>query len=135
MAGSLGRFGEGATKTQGRTRIVDILDVVAPVTAALRDQLKVRQLHGPLFSNQTGGFLNYTNWRCRNWKQILREAEVSYRGPYACRHTYAIRMRQRRYDPVHVAKQMGHRSTEMIHRHYARWIVGELRPETKQEVG
>ncbi len=134
VAGSLGRFGEGATKTPGRTRIVEVCDIVAPVTAALRAQLKTRQLPGPLFANNNGDFLNYTNWRSRNWKSILLEAGIAYRGPYACRHTYAIRMLQHRYDPVYVARQMGHSSTQMIHRHYARWIVGESAVPAEREI-
>jgi site-specific recombinase XerC len=52
VAGSLGRFGEGATKTPGRTRIVEIHDLVAPVTAALREQLKFQRQHRPLFAKR-----------------------------------------------------------------------------------
>jgi hypothetical protein len=53
---------------------------MAPVTAVLRDQLKARQLLGPLFANNNANFLDYTNWRSRNWKSILLEAGIAYRG-------------------------------------------------------
>ena len=142
VGGTLGRFREcdelvHKTKTEGPTRYVDIHDSVAPVTKALRDQLKVPHtmkptpilwlVHRPLFANEKGDCLDFPNWRCRNWKRILRAAGVTYRSLYACRHTYAVRMLELGRDIVYVAKQMGHTSTEMIHRHYARWL-----PDTVQ---
>lgn len=128
ISASLGRFGEGPTKTADSARVVDLND---EALAALRDQMKTPRLHGPLFSNESGGFLNYTNWRDRNWTRILARASekevangraaIAYRSPYACRHTYAVRMLEAGHDPVMVAKQMGHTSPQMIYRHYSRW--------------
>jgi integrase len=61
--GSLSRYGEGPTKTAGSTRVINLTDEVAPVIAALRAQSEVPRLHGPLFANQSGGHLNFVNWR------------------------------------------------------------------------
>jgi integrase len=122
--GSLSRYGEGQTKTAGSTRVINLTDEVAPVIAALRAQSEVPRLHGPLFANQSGGHLNFVNWRSRNWKRVLKDAGVEYRNPYVCRHTFAIRMLEAGHDPVYVGRQMGHTSSQMVHRHYARWLNG-----------
>jgi integrase len=121
IRGSYGRFGEGATKTPGRVRVIDLVDVVVPVIATLREHLATPSLHEPVFANQRGGFLNFVNWRGRNWKELLERAGVAYRNPYACRHTYAVRMLEAGFNPIHVALQMGHTGPEMVYRHYARW--------------
>jgi integrase len=129
ISASLGRFGEGPTKTANSARVVNLSDATI---AALRDQMKAPRLHGPLFANASGGFLNYTNWRDRNWTRLLTKASenevkkereaIAYRSPYVCRHTYAVRMLEAGHDPIMVAKQMGHTSPQMIYRHYSRWI-------------
>jgi integrase len=131
IGASLSRFGEGPTKTAGSARIVDLLDVVAPVISAVTNQLSVPRIHGPLFANQAGRFLNYTNWRDRNWHEIVTKAGIPYRPPGTCRHTYAVRMLDAGYAPSYVASQMGHTGPQMIYRHYARWAVG-LKAEEAQ---
>lgn len=126
ISGSIGRHGEEApTKTKGSARVIDLLEVVAPVALALRDQLAIPPgVRGLLFTNQSHALLNLTNWRDRVWSVVVTRAGIAYRSPYVCRHTYAVRMLEAGYDPVYVARQMGHTSTEMIHRHYARWAQG-----------
>jgi len=132
IAGSVGRFGEGPTKTAGSARVIDLHDGVAPVLAALRSQLDIPRLHGPLFTNSLGATLNYINWRSRNWRRLLQRAGLPYRSPYVCRHTFAVRMLEAGRDVVQVAQQMGHESTEMIHRHYARWMIRRELPESER---
>jgi integrase len=116
VSGSVGRFGEGPTKTR-QVRVVDATDAVAPVITALTRQRRHNRIPR-LFK------FDFTNWRSRNWKRIIERADVSYRSPYALRHTFAVRMLVLRFDPVYIAGQLGHMSTEMLHRHYARWAVG-----------
>ena len=116
VSGSVGRFGEGPTKTR-RVRVIDATDAVAPVIPALIQQRHYNRIPR-LFR------FDFTNWRSRNWKQIVERADVSYRSPYALRHTFAVRMLVLRFDPVYIAGQLGHTSTEMLHRHYARWAIG-----------
>ncbi|HUY20469.1 MAG TPA: tyrosine-type recombinase/integrase [Candidatus Binataceae bacterium] len=123
VSGSLGRFGEGPTKTVS-VRIVELSESAA---AALREQMRV--INPRVFRNGRGGPLSFVNWRHRSWRTILTRAKVAYRSPYALRHTYAVAMLERHHDPVYIAKQMGHTSTAMLHRHYGRWI---LRPEQQQ---
>lgn len=60
--------------------------------------------------------------RSRFWKPALKQAEVRYRCPYTCRHTYASTNLMARKDPTWLAKQMGHKDWGMIRLIYARWI-------------
>jgi integrase len=58
----------------------------------------------------------------KRWTIILRKAGVRYRNPYQTRHTFASVLLAAGANPMYVAKQMGHRTTEMIMRKYGRWI-------------
>lgn len=60
--------------------------------------------------------------RERFWTPALKQAQVKYRRPYNCRHTYASTMLTARKDPTWLAKQMGHKDWGMIRMVYARWI-------------
>ena len=56
------------------------------------------------------------------WRPLLKKAGVRYRNPYQTRHTYASMLLSRGENPLWVANQMGHVDTEMITRHYGKWI-------------
>jgi integrase len=58
----------------------------------------------------------------KRWMIALRKAGVRYRNPYQTRHTFASTLLSSGSNPLFVAKQMGHRDTEMITRNYGRWI-------------
>lgn len=58
----------------------------------------------------------------KRWAIILRKAGVRYRNPYQTRHTFASVMLAAGANPMYVAKQMGHRDTEMVMKKYGRWI-------------
>ena len=47
---------------------------------------------------------------------------MRYRNPYQTRHTYASQLLSGGENPLFVAQQMGHKTTEMIMRHYGRWV-------------
>ncbi|MDH5633084.1 MAG: site-specific integrase [Gammaproteobacteria bacterium] len=50
-------------------------------------------------------------------------AEVRYRGPGQCRHTFASQLLTTGALPIEwIAQQMGHTSTDMLRRKYATWI-------------
>lgn len=51
-----------------------------------------------------------------------QQAQVKYRRPHNCRHTYASTMLTAGKDPTWLAKQMGHKDWGMIRIDYARWI-------------
>jgi len=122
---SIHRFaGIGLPKTASSEREVDML---ALVVDELQEQRARTQLRGDLvFLNETGGLIDLTNFRDRNWKRILVKASLRHRTVYQCRHTYAALQLSRGENPQYVAHQMGHTNLEMIIRHYARW---SRRPE------
>lgn len=102
------------TKTAGSARVIDLS---AAALNALRMQLADLRVSPTLFR------FNYVNWRSRNWARIIAAAAIPYRSPYALRHTYAIAALEAGYDPVYAARQLGHTSTEMVHRYYGRWTL------------
>lgn len=58
------------------------------------------------------------------FKLACKRAEVRYRRPYYCRHTFATRALMAGCQPSWVAAQLGDR-LETVLRHYARWISGD----------
>jgi integrase len=128
---SIHRFGGiGLPKTASSERDVDMLDIVID---KLQEQRARTQLRGHLvFVNETGGPIDLTNFRDRNWKRILLKASLPRRTVYQCRHTFAALQLSRGENPQYVAHQMGHTNLEMIIRHYARWT---RRPERVGTLG
>lgn len=76
-----------------------------------------------------GPFMDYEHLE-RPWKHILKAAHVRYRNPYQTRHTFASHLLSGGENILYVANQMGHKNTEMVMRHYARWV--EQGKETQQ---
>jgi integrase len=68
-----------------------------------------------------GPFVDYEHLE-RPWKHILKLTGIRYRNPYQTRHTYASQLLSGGENPLFVAEQMGHKTTEMIMRHYGRWV-------------
>ena len=68
--------------------------------------------------------------RMRFWR-TCRAAKVRYRKPYQTRHTFASALLAAGHRPLRVAGWMGHRGTEMLDRHYTKWIEQGANPETR----
>ncbi len=68
------------------------------------------------------------------WGRILRKAGVRYRNPYQTRHTFASTLLACGVPSLYVAKQMGHRDTEMVNRHYGRWIEQGCDPDARARI-
>ncbi len=56
------------------------------------------------------------------WKRVLSTASVKYRNAYQMRHTYASTLLSNGENVFWLATQMGHENTEMIFKHYGKWI-------------
>ena len=109
------------TKTKAANRHVTLLPAAR---AGLIDQKQYSFLEGSFVFNrphQRGPFVDYQHLE-RPWKHVLRRAGVRYRNPYQTRHTYASQLLSGGENALFVAHQMGHRTTEMIQRHYGRWV-------------
>jgi integrase len=117
---TLSRYGLGTPKTKGSKREILML---APVRAALGEQRARTMLKGGfVFVNEQGGPLDETNVRERTWRRILRRAGLPYRPLYHCRHTYATLELENGENPLFVARQLGHHTSETTFRRYARFM-------------
>ncbi len=56
------------------------------------------------------------------FKPTLEKAGVCYRGPSHTRHTFASQMLTAGIPIKKIANDMGHATTQMIHKHYGKWI-------------
>ncbi len=56
------------------------------------------------------------------WRKVLEHSGVKYRNPYQMRHTYASTLLSKNENIFWLATQMGHENTEMIFKHYGKWI-------------
>jgi integrase len=109
------------TKTEAGIRGVILLPSALD---ALKDQKQYSLVGGEFVfvrPNQRGPFTDYEHLE-RPWRHILKRTNVRYRNPYQTRHTYASQLLSGGENPLFVAQQMGHKTTEMIMRHYGRWV-------------
>jgi integrase len=114
------RGGEHVPKTDSSYREVQMVPVVEQ---ALRGQRAASELRSKfVFANERGGSLDITNIRERVWKPGLRRAGLRYRTMYQTRHTFATLALASGEDIGWVAKQLGHTTTEMVIRHYHKFI-------------
>lgn len=60
--------------------------------------------------------------RKASWRHIIQLAKVRYRKPYNTRHTFATKHISQNANIWWLAKQMGHRSPEMLFKHYGSFI-------------
>lgn len=76
--------------------------------------------HNP---NTDKAFSTADNMRNNFWNALIKETGLRHRGPNQCRHTFASQMLSSGAVTVDwVANQLGHTSTQMIWRHYGKWI-------------
>lgn len=98
--------------------------LLPPALAALHGQRAASQLQGSFvwLNPTTGqGFRRYKETAGR-WRRALVKAGVRYRTQYHTRHTYASHLLSGGESPYFVARQLGHKTVEMVMRRYARWI-------------
>lgn len=129
------------TKNDSRTRTIEIMP--AAREALLRQKantflnrpIDIRVLQRdnktylwesitPIFLNSATGepFLGDQPVRDLFFRDHCKRAGVPYRGPNNCRHTFASQMLTLGLSKEWLKCQLGHRTTAMIDRHYARWI-------------
>lgn len=109
------RTDQDRTKTKAGMRT---LQLMPPAVAALKSQAK---------GDRHVFLLNGAPWNSSkrvwaHWGAILKRAKVAYRNPYQTRHTFATMMLALGEVPLRVAHLLGHVDTEMVTRHYGRWI-------------
>ena len=130
------------TKTRRSTRKLKLLRVAVealydqhrltgdrpPVTVEVmqRDNRTLRPANlAFVFHNPRTGraFSTADNFRFNYWAPLLARAGVRHRGCGQTRHTYASQLLSSGLVSVDwIAHQLGHTGTQMIYRHYGRWI-------------
>lgn len=106
-----------APKTRSGVRVVDLSDAAIDALKRIPHQV------GILFPNpNTKKAYARENTIRKAWVVILKKAGVKYRNPYQTRHTFASTLLSSGANPWYVAQQMGHKTVEMVFRHYGRWL-------------
>ncbi len=108
------------TKTDGSQRDIQMSQMVFD---ALKEQEKAtRKLSEYVFCTRTGAALDHKNVTNRIWHPLLRHLGLVPRRPYQCRHTAATLWLASGESPQWIAAQLGHTTTEMLFRVYARYV-------------
>jgi integrase len=115
------------TKTDSSQREIDMS---APVFEALERQKKVTGEGSEyVFCNAVGNPLDNKNFDARVWRPLLRLLGYKTRRPYQMRHTCATLWLAAGENPQWIARQLGHTTTEMLFRVYARFIPNLTRKD------
>lgn len=114
-------------KTQSGKRSIDLL----PAAQAALESLSRRTRFDSVFRNPTTG----EGWHeakalNRAFARACRTAKVRRRYVYQLRHTFATWALSAGENPAWIAKQMGHSDTQMLYRHYGKWM-----PRMDQKAG
>jgi len=107
------------TKNDGSQREIDMSQIVYD---ALQDQHTVTGEGDYVFASPRGEPLNHNNMTDRVWYPLLRFLNLRHRRPYQTRHTAATLWLAAGESPEWIARQMGHRTTEMLFRVYSRFV-------------
>lgn len=110
------------TNTKGqRARWVELMP---PAYEVLKAQM---ELTGGkmrwVFHNPKTGTRWQNSQRLRvHWIHALKSAQVRYRYPYQCRHTYASMLMSAGEPTQWVSEQMGHQDSRLVAAVYGRWV-------------
>jgi integrase len=108
------------TKTDGSQRDIHMSQIVFD---ALKEQEQAtRKLSEYVFCTRNGAPLDHKNVTNRVWHPLLRHLKLAPRRPYQCRHTAATLWLASGESPQWIADQLGHTTTEMLFRVYARYV-------------
>jgi integrase len=114
------RGGVSRPKTDSSYREIPMLPLVERALQAQRPDSQLRSEW--VFPSERAGHLDITNLRERIWRPTLRRAGLRERTLYQTRHTFATVTLASGEDIGWVARVLGHSSTEMVIRHYHKFI-------------
>jgi integrase len=118
---------EDITKTDGSQREIQMSEIV--YQALRRQEAATRKLSAFVFCNREGQPLDHVNVTKRVWYPLLRHLGFDLRRPYQTRHTAATLWLAAGENPQWIARQMGHTSTEMLFKVYARFVPNLTRQD------
>jgi integrase len=117
---------EEYTKTEGSQRDINMSSTVH---AALLAQREGTGSFEYVFCTRNGKPLCHRNVTQRVWYPLLRTLQLNPRRPYETRHTAATLWLAAGENPNWIASQLGHTSTEMLFRVYARFVPNVTRQD------
>lgn len=113
-------------KTRQSNRSLKMSDRIYEVLVKILPE-KV-DLEALIFKSPKGCIVDHGNFR-RTWKQALEQLQISYRKPYATRHTLLSQALEKGFTIPQVAGIAGHKDGRMILQHYGRVINQPQLPE------
>ena len=116
-------IGEGkisTPKTRRSVREVPIFDDLLPYLKKPTNSIW-------LFSRKDGTRLGrFGENRYREWHTLLGKCKITYRKPYATRHTFIVSMLKKNILSIlTIAQTVGHTTSQMIIQNYGKYIIGE----------
>lgn len=115
------------TKTDGSQREIHMSGLVFD---ALSAQVKISQQKSEyVFCNRSGEPFDHNNITKRVWYPLLRFLGLKERRPYQTRHTAATLWLASGENPLWIARQLGHTSTEMLFKVYGRFVPNLTRQD------
>ncbi|MDQ2947521.1 MAG: hypothetical protein M3Y27_16570 [Acidobacteriota bacterium] len=85
-----------------------------------RERVQLRSKY--VFPNESGGAPNVRWATDVVWRRILARAEVPHRPIGQCHHSFAVLALKQQKPLNWIQRQMGHRTLQMLLKHYWRWI-------------
>lgn len=114
---------EGIEKTTKTKAGIRTLPLLPAARQALEDQRQRTQLAGGrVFLNPRTGKEWTDQSLLRLWQRTCKAGKARYRNPYQMRHTFASQLLSQGENPAYIARLLGHKTTEMVTRHYGRWV-------------
>lgn len=113
---------EGSPKTHSSYRDIEILPPLFSVLKNHESQTRLKFQSPYVFLTREGTLIDLDNLRKRIWYPTLKRARLRSRRMYETRHTFATLMLGSGENPHWVSRMMGHSSTDMLFKHYSRWI-------------
>ncbi len=117
------RYGVTTPKTKSSRRLIQFGPRVRAELLKQRERVQLRSKY--VFPNESGSTLNVRWASDVVWRKILDRAGVPHRPIGQCRHSFAVLALKQRKPLNWIQRQMGHRTLQMLLKHYWRWIPTE----------
>jgi len=124
------------TKTSS-IRDIDLNERALAVLQRMKAHSFMRGIESPIFINPITNEPWADEKRQREvfFVPTLRAIGIRMRPPYQTRHTFATIALMGGVNPSYIARQLGHTSTAMLYKHYAKWIDGADKGRESAKMG
>lgn len=124
------------TKTNS-IRDIDLNERALGVLQRMKAHSFMRGIESPIFINPITNEPWADEKRQREvfFMPTLRAIGIRMRPPYQTRHTFATIALMGGVNPSYIARQLGHTSTAMLYKHYAKWIDGADKGRESAKMG